>query len=82
MADFNLLLQLEDVNVISDAVRTWFRHNHAAPTEQSMQLLCSSAVDLFNEGHKTREELVTLLIMKFDSSHSLQVNAPTSTSHH
>ncbi|ARO29007.1 hypothetical protein NXC14_CH01012 [Rhizobium sp. NXC14] len=82
MADFSLSLQLADVNVISDAVRTWFLHNHAAPTEQAMQLLCSAAVDLFNEGHKTREELVTLLIMKFDNSHSLQVNVPTSTSHH
>ncbi|UVD60328.1 hypothetical protein NE852_31705 (plasmid) [Rhizobium sp. Pop5] len=82
MADFNLTLPMEEVNVLSDAVRTWFRHNHAAPTEQSMQLLCSAAVDLYNEGHKTREELVTLLIMKFDSPHSLQINAPTSTSHH
>ncbi|MBY5572198.1 hypothetical protein HFO55_34435 [Rhizobium leguminosarum] len=82
MADFNLSLQIEDVNVLSDAVQTWYRHNHAAPTEQSMQLLCSAAVDLYNEGHRTREELVTLLIVKFDNLHSLAVNAPTSTSHH
>ncbi|MBY2909919.1 hypothetical protein [Rhizobium leguminosarum] len=82
MADFNLSLQMDDVNVLSDAIRIWCRHNRAAPTEQSMQLLCSAAVDLYNQGHRTREELVTLLIMKFDSPHSLQVNAPTSTSHH
>ncbi|MEH7840132.1 hypothetical protein V7796_31880 [Rhizobium laguerreae] len=82
MVDFNLSPQIEDVNVLSDAVRTWYRYNHAAPTEQSMQLLCSAAVDLYNQGHRTREELVTLLIVKFDSLHSLQVNAPSSTSHH
>ncbi|WP_064705868.1 hypothetical protein [Rhizobium bangladeshense] len=82
MGEFDLSLQLEDVNVLSDAVRTWFLHNHAKPTEPAMQLLCSAAVDLFNQGYRTREELVTLLIMKFDSRHSLQVNAPTSTSHH
>ncbi|MBY3074801.1 hypothetical protein HFO63_32705 [Rhizobium laguerreae] len=82
MANFNLSLQIEDVNVLSDAVRTWCRHNHAAPTEQSMQLLCSAAVDLYNQGHRTREELVTLLITRFDSPDSLKVNAPSSTSHH
>jgi hypothetical protein len=73
---------MDDVNVLSDAVQTWYRHNHAAPTEQSMQLLCSAAVDLYNEGHRTREELVTLLIMKFDSPLSLKINAATSTAHH
>jgi hypothetical protein len=82
MTDFNLSLQIEDVNVLSDAVRTWYRHNHATPTELSTQLLCSAAVDLYNQGHRTREELVTLLIMKFDSPDSLKVNAPSSTSHH
>ncbi|MEI1247077.1 hypothetical protein [Rhizobium aouanii] len=82
MTELNLSLQIEDVNVLSDAVRTWYRHNHATPTEQSTQLLCSAAVDLYNQGHRTREELITLLIMKFDSLHSLDVNALTSTSHH
>ncbi|MBY3037245.1 hypothetical protein [Rhizobium laguerreae] len=82
MANFNLSLQIENVNVLSDAVRTWCRHNHATPTEQSMQLLCSAAVDLYNQGHRTREELVTLLITRFDSPDSLKVNAPSSTSHH
>ncbi|MBB5261773.1 hypothetical protein [Rhizobium leguminosarum] len=82
MMEFNPSLQMEDVNVLSEAVRTWYRHNHATPTEQSTQLLCSAAVDLYNQGHRTREELVTLLIMKFASPDSLKVNAPSSTSHH
>jgi hypothetical protein len=82
MADFNLSLQMDDVDVLSDAIRICSRHNRTTPAEQSMQLLCSAAVDLYNEGHRTRQELVTLLIMKFDSLHALQVNAPTSTSHH
>ncbi|EJC71248.1 hypothetical protein [Rhizobium leguminosarum] len=82
MTAFNLSPQIEDVNVLSDAIRTWYRHHHATPTEQSTQLLCSAAVDLYNQGHRTREELITLLIMKFDSPDSLKVNAPSSTSHH
>jgi hypothetical protein len=82
MMEFNPSLQIEDVNVLSEAVRTWYRHHHATPTEQSTQLLCSAAVDLYNQGHRTREELVTLLIIKFDSPDSLEVNAPSSTSHH
>ncbi|MBY5337045.1 hypothetical protein HFO99_24555 [Rhizobium leguminosarum] len=82
MTEFNLSLQVDDVNVLSDAVRTWYRHNHATPTEQSTQLLCSAVVDLYNQGHRTREELITLLITKFDSPHSLKVNAPSSDSHH
>ncbi|WP_017957105.1 hypothetical protein [Rhizobium leguminosarum] len=79
--DFNLSLQIEDMNVLSEAVGIWYRHNHATPTDQSTQLLCSAAVDLYNQGHRTREELVTLLITRFDSPDSLQVNAPSSTSH-
>ncbi|MBY2911328.1 hypothetical protein [Rhizobium leguminosarum] len=82
MTDFDPSLQLADVSMLSDAVRTWYRHNRATPTEQSTQLLCSAAFDFYNQGHRTREELVTLLITKFDSLHSLDVNAPTSTSHH
>ncbi|NEH46801.1 hypothetical protein [Rhizobium leguminosarum] len=82
MTAFNLSPQIEDVNVLSDAIRTWYRHHHATPTEQSTQLLCSAAVDLYNQGHRTREELITLLMMKFDSPDSLKVNAPSSTSHH
>ncbi|NEI96447.1 hypothetical protein [Rhizobium ruizarguesonis] len=82
MTEFNLSPEIEDVNVLSDAIRTWYRHNHATPTEQSTQLLCSAVVDLYNQGHRTREELITLLIMKFDSLDSLKVNAPSSTSHH
>ncbi|NKQ87432.1 hypothetical protein [Rhizobium ruizarguesonis] len=82
MMEFSPSLQIEDVSVLSEAVRTWYRHNHATPTEQSTQLLCSAAVDLYNQGHRTREELVTLLIIKFDSPDSLEVKAPSSTSHH
>ncbi|MEH7909887.1 hypothetical protein V7798_21515 [Rhizobium laguerreae] len=82
MMEFNLSLQIEDVNMLSDAVQIWHRHNHATPTERSTQMLCSAAVDLFNQGHKTREELITLLIMKFDSPDSLKGNAQSSASHH
>jgi hypothetical protein len=54
MADFNLSLQIDDVNVLSDAVRTWYRHNRAEPTEQSMQLLCSAAMDLYKDTGRAR----------------------------
>ncbi|ACS59929.1 hypothetical protein [Rhizobium leguminosarum] len=82
MIDLNLSLQTKDVNVLTEAVRTWYRHNRVTPTERATELLCSAAVDLFSQGHRTPEELVTLLIMKFDSPLSLKINAATSTAHH
>ncbi|AHF82852.1 hypothetical protein RLEG3_13945 [Rhizobium leguminosarum bv. trifolii WSM1689] len=82
MIDFNLSLQTKDVNVLTEAVRTWYQHNHVTPTEGATQLLCSAAVDLFSQGHRTPEELATLLIARFDSPHSLKINAATSTAHH
>ena len=82
MTEFNPSLHLEDVGLLSDAVRTWYRHNGVAPTQASTQLLCSAVVEFYNQGHKTREELTTLLIMKFDSPNALKINAPSSASHH
>ncbi|NKL81316.1 hypothetical protein [Rhizobium leguminosarum] len=82
MIDFNLSLRTKDVNVLSEAVRTWYRHNHVAPTERATQLLCSAAIDLYSQGHRTPEELAALLIIRFDSPYSLQVTAATSTAHH
>ncbi|KAF5887783.1 MULTISPECIES: hypothetical protein [Rhizobium] len=82
MIDFNLSLRTKDVNVLTEAIRTWYRHNRVMPTERATQLLCSAAADLYSQGHRTPEELATLLITRFDSPYSLQVNAATSTAHH
>ncbi|MGO6882896.1 hypothetical protein ACC702_10740 [Rhizobium ruizarguesonis] len=82
MIDFNLSLQTKDVNVLSEAIRTWYQHNHVTPTERATQLLCSAAMDLYSQGHRTPEELATLLITRFDSPYSLKINATTSTARH
>jgi hypothetical protein len=39
-------------------------------------------MDLYSQGHRTPEELATLLITRFDSPYSLKINATTSTAHH
>ncbi|MEH7910153.1 hypothetical protein V7798_22945 [Rhizobium laguerreae] len=82
MIDFNLSLRTKDANVLTEAIRTWYRHNRVTPTERATQLLCSAAADLYSRGHRTPEELATLLITRFDGPYSLQVNAATSTAHH
>ncbi|MGO8112855.1 hypothetical protein AB9E26_36925, partial [Rhizobium leguminosarum] len=39
------------LSLLTEAVRTWYRHNRVTPTERETELLCSAAVDLFSQGH-------------------------------
>jgi len=82
MPQFNVPVSLEKVHELSDAVQIWHMHYGVAPTEHSTQVLCEAVVGYYSEGHKTREELTTLLITRFHGQHSLKINAPSSSATH
>ncbi|WP_087005160.1 hypothetical protein [Rhizobium sullae] len=82
MFDLGASLKEKDLKVILKAVKTCGRHYHLTLNEEASQLLCSTALDLFNQGHRTQEELSSLLITKFSGTNSLRINAPTSSSSH
>ncbi|AGS21427.1 hypothetical protein [Rhizobium etli] len=51
--------------VLSLSVQSWFRHYKAKPDDKTSEIICSAAIDLFNRGHRTQEELTSILIARF-----------------
>lgn len=51
--------------VLSMSVQSWFRHYRAKPDDKTSEIICSAAIDLFNRGHRTQEELTSILIARF-----------------
>jgi hypothetical protein len=82
MIGLGLSVREGDLRIVSGAVQTWYRHYRVTPNEEASQVLCSTAVNLFNQGHRTQGELSTLLITKFIGKNSVRINAPTSSSKH
>ena len=54
-----------DLAVLSLSVQSWYRHYRAKPDDRTSEVICSAAVDLFNRGHRTQEELTGMLIARF-----------------
>ncbi len=71
-----------DLDVLSLSVQSWYRHCKARPDDRTSQIICSAAVDLFNRGHRTQEELTSMLIARFPGTPIRSVNAPTSAAVH
>jgi hypothetical protein len=78
--EYTIVMQMEDVGVLSAAVQTWYRHYRMSPDDVSTRMLCSSAVDFFNQGYKTQEELTALLIEKIKGERLLEFSASPLTS--
>ena len=71
-----------DICMLSRAVQAWFRHYGATVGDESTQVLCSAAVDLYNNGHKTAEEIASVLIDAYRGLEATRINAPTSAAIH
>ncbi|MBW9116534.1 hypothetical protein JNB88_23150 [Rhizobium cauense] len=71
-----------DLAVLSLSVQSWYRHYKAKPDDRTSEVICSAAVDLFNRGHRTQEELTGMLIARFPGVPVAHVNAPTSVAVH
>jgi hypothetical protein len=82
MLTFGISPQEKEFEMLTKAVRCWYSHYKVSPDDQGNDLLCSSALELFNNGCRTQEELTTHLITMFNGASSLAINAPTSSSSH
>ena len=54
-----------ELAVLSLSVQSWYRHYKAKPDDKRSEMICSAALDLFNRGHRTQEELTGMLIARF-----------------
>ena len=54
-----------ELAVLSLSVQSWYRHYKAKPNDRTSEMICSAALDLFNRGHRTQEELTRILITRF-----------------
>ncbi|MGO4568375.1 hypothetical protein AB4Z52_25790 [Rhizobium sp. 2YAF20] len=67
-----------DVAVLSEALQQWYRYYEVPPGEAASDTLCGAALRLYNEGHRTVQEIATILIGTYVGISSTRVNAPTS----
>ncbi|MBB3350284.1 hypothetical protein HJB80_05385 [Rhizobium lentis] len=72
----------QDFRCLSKAVMSWYRHFGVSVSEHDSQILCSAAIQLFNEGKTDVDELAAGLIEMFPAPDLLKINAATSHSIH
>ena len=68
--------------IISVAVKEWYRYYNLGWDDQASSFLCDAAIDLYNQGCRSSEEMATILIGTYVGLESTRVNAPSSTSLH
>ena len=72
----------QDFKCLSKAVMSWYRHFGVAVSEHDSQILCSAAIQLFNDGKTDVDDLASGVIEMFPAPDLLKINAPTSQSVH
>ncbi|WP_167376998.1 hypothetical protein [Rhizobium aegyptiacum] len=82
MAIFYRPILPQDFKCLSKAVMSWYRHFGVAVSEHDSQILCSAAIQLFNDGKTDVDDLASGLIEMFPAPDLLKINAPTSQSIH
>jgi len=71
-----------DFRTMSEAVQAWHRHYGIIPNEQSTSVLCLAAIELYNEGYRSLDEIAAMLISTYVGQEATRVNAPTSAAVH
>ncbi|WP_245456736.1 hypothetical protein [Rhizobium hidalgonense] len=71
-----------DFRMLSEAVQAWYRFYEVDPDERASQTLCTAALEFYQEGYKTAEEVSTLLIGTYVGLWSTRVNSPSSATVH
>lgn len=79
---FGRRIRETDMAMMSSSVQSWYKHFDIKPNERASEVLCSAAIDLFNEGHLTHDDLVEELIARYPGPEAVLVNSPTSASTH
>ncbi|MGO6727864.1 hypothetical protein ELI54_30075 (plasmid) [Rhizobium ruizarguesonis] len=68
--------------LMSKAVREWYRYYEVEWDDQASSFLCDAAIEFYNEGCRSVEEMATLLIGTYVGLAATRVNAPSSSSVH
>lgn len=71
-----------DFRMMSLAVSQWFEYYEVKPDERASNLLCAKALDLFNEGYNSIDDISTMLIGTYVGLWATRVNAATSAACH
>lgn len=77
-----LMKRESDFRAMSEAVQNWYRFYEVQPNDQSSHVLCTAAINLYNEGYRTVDDIAAALIVTYAGIWSTKVNAPTSSSIH
>lgn len=72
----------EDHLLMSKAVREWYRYYEVEWDDQASSFLCDAAIELYNGGCRSLEEMATVLIGTYVGLAATRVNAPSSSSVH
>lgn len=71
-----------EFRLMSEAVQAWYRFYEVSPDDRASQVLCNAAIDLYNDGYRTVDDIATVLIGTYVGIWSTKINAATSTSVH
>ena len=71
-----------EFRLLSDAVQQWYRYYEVTPDEQCSSTLCNAAIDLFNRGYRTADDVATMLIGTYVGRWATRVNMPISSTIH
>ena len=72
----------KDFRMLSEAVQQWFRFYEVSPDDRASSRLGSEALQLYNEGYRTAEEIATLLIGSYVGLWSTRIISASSSSVH
>jgi hypothetical protein len=75
-------VEQDERQIISKAVAGWYRHYNVTWDDQASSFLCDAAIELFNGGCRSAEEMATVLIGTYVGLAATRVNAPSSDSVH
>jgi hypothetical protein len=71
-----------EFRLMSEAVQAWYRFYEVSPDDRASHVLCNAAIDLYNDGYRTVDDIATVLIGTYVGIWSTKINAATSTSVH
>ncbi len=71
-----------DFRTMSKAVRAWFLYYEETPDERASNVLSSAAIEFYNDGYRSAEDIAAMLIGTYVGLFSTRVNAPTSQAIH
>jgi len=72
----------KDYSIMSRAVQAWYRFYEADWNDETSSFLCSAAIELFNGGCRSSDDMATALIGTYVGLAATRVNAPSSNAIH